>query len=347
MGQPRGVEEVRPGFYRLVLPLPMPSLRTLNSYLLLGGGMVLLVDTGLGHKCRSALLELLSSLGLRLQDITDILVTHFHVDHLGLAYWLKEKAGARVLMNAIEWDIITEMREDVPAFLAEFREFFRSSGVPKGVVEQMLARHPLSSAAESYTKLVVDEPLRDGDVVRVGSFSLRVLLTPGHSPGHTCLYEAGEKLLISGDHVLPDITPNVMDIPGRGGTALEDYLSSLDRMSELDVKLVLPGHRSPFKGLRKRVEELRQHHLRRLSEILSILGQRGPMTAYEIASKISWDVDYPSWEVFPAYEKSFAIRETLAHLAYLVRRGLVEEFERGGVMSVSYTHLTLPTTERV
>ncbi len=317
-------EEIAPGLYRLSLPLPMPSLKSLNSYLLVFDEGAVLVDAGLGRKGLETLKGQLSQLGLRLSDLTSVVVTHFHIDHIGLAFKLKEEAGAEVMLSAVEWELIQELCQDPKDFLTALREELRADGVPEGLLSTMLTSHPMLMSPESFLELEVDVPLKDRDAIRAGDRSLQVLLTPGHSPGHLCLYETREKLLFSGDHVLPDITPNITGVPGREGNALKDYLRSLERVEALEAKLVLPGHRSVFSDLGKRVEELRAHHERRLAEVLRALA-RGPATVYEIASKLSWDVPYPDWDTFPPYEKFFAVGEAKAHVKFLVERGQVEE----------------------
>ena len=324
-------EEIAPGLYRLSLPLPMPSLRSLNSYLLVSDEGAVLVDAGLGRKGLEALKGQLGQLGLRLSDLTSVVVTHFHIDHIGLAFKLKEEAGAEVMLSAVEWELIQELCQDPKGFLTALREELRADGVPEGLLSAVLTSHPMLMSPESFLELEVDVPLKDGDTIRAGDRSLQVLLTPGHSPGHLCLYEAREKLLFSGDHVLPDITPNITGVLGREGNALKDYLRSLERVEALETRLVLPGHRSVFNDLGKRVEELRAHHERRLAEVLAALA-RGPATVYEIASKLSWDVPYPDWDAFPPYEKFFAVGEAKAHVKFLVERGQVEEtYGRGGL----------------
>jgi len=163
--------------------------------------------------------------------------------------------------------------------------------------------------------------LGDGDEVRIGDYSFVCIETPGHSPGHICLYERDKKILVSGDHILIDITPNIAQW-SKEGNPLKDYLASLDKVYDLDVELVLPGHRQLFTDHRKRIQELKHHHEARANEVLSIL-EKGEQTAYEVASQMSWDIDYKSWKQFPASQKWFATGEAIAHLAYLEQKGMI------------------------
>jgi len=163
--------------------------------------------------------------------------------------------------------------------------------------------------------------LQEDDTIEIGDYSFRCIETPGHSPGHMCLYEAEKKVLVSGDHILVDITPNIsywLEMED----SLKEYLESLDKIYSLDVNLVLPGHRSICSDHRKRITELQEHHRDRLSEVLLALDGR-EKTAWEIAPNISWDIEYSSWEQFPITQKWFAVGETTAHLHYLVGNGKI------------------------
>lgn len=159
-----------------------------------------------------------------------------------------------------------------------------SYGFPKGEIDQMEGLHPihfLPRVPLSFT------PIEGGQVLKRGSSSLWVLSTPGHSPGHCCLYEPKKGLLISGDHILETITPNVGFWP-----EVEDplgiYIQNLLKTSYLKVELILPGHGRPFSNHKARLEELFLHHKKRCEEVLSLLDE--PKTAYEVVSQMHWDV---------------------------------------------------------
>ena len=159
--------------------------------------------------------------------------------------------------------------------------------------------------------------VKDNDEIRVGDYKLQCIETPGHSPGHICLYEPEKKILFSGDHILFDITPNITHWTIMKNS-LGSYLSSLDKVYPLETEMVLPGHRKGMKNHRKRIEELRRHHEERLNEVLKAL-KSGSKTAYDIGSYLTWDIvtESDSWDMFPPTQKWFAIGETLAHLVYL------------------------------
>ena len=137
--------------------------------------------------------------------------------------------------------------------------------------------------------------------------------------GHICLYEPDKKILVAGDHILIDITPNIQcwsDVQN----PLKHYLSSLDKVYTLRVDLTLPGHRRLIKNHQARVEELKRHHSDRLAEVLSIL-HSGAMNAFQVASQMTWDIDSESWDQFPVAQKWFATGEAISHLRYLEEEG--------------------------
>jgi glyoxylase-like metal-dependent hydrolase (beta-lactamase superfamily II) len=136
-----------------------------------------------------------------------------------------------------------------------------------------------------------------------------------------CLYEPEKKIHIAGDHILQDITPNIQCWSDKENP-LEKYLSSLDKVHKLDIGLVLPGHRRLFKEHRARIDELKRHHEKRAEEILDIL-KKGSGSAFEVASDMTWDIKFDSWDDFPVAQKWFATGETISHLRFLEEKQLV------------------------
>ena len=165
--------------------------------------------------------------------------------------------------------------------------------------------------------------MADGAELTYGGRRLRCILTPGHTPGHLCLYEPERRWLFCGDHVLFHITPNICRWSGVRDS-LGDYLESLERVKELPVERLLPAHRAETGDLRARAEELRLHHLRRLENALDIVRRRPGLTAYDIAGEMRWSIRCRDWGDFPVTQKFFAVGEALSHLDYLEVRGLVE-----------------------
>jgi glyoxylase-like metal-dependent hydrolase (beta-lactamase superfamily II) len=126
---------------------------------------------------------------------------------------------------------------------------------------------------------------------------------------------------VSGDHILGDITPNIQSWAD-AGNPLQTYLRSLDKVSELDVAVVLPGHRRIFKNCRERIQELKDHHRNRADEVITIL-KTGRKNAFQVASEMTWDITWESWDRFPVSQKWFATGEAIAHLKYLREKEMV------------------------
>ena len=169
---------------------------------------------------------------------------------------------------------------------------------------------------QQFSDLVMpDVLLEDNETINTGVFELKVIWTPGHSPGHICLYEPVQKILFAGDHVLPVITPNISLPPNSNSNPLGDFIISLDKIRDLDVKLVLPAHEITFTDLKKRIDEILHHHeLRNLEIIETLNGEQ--KTAYQIAGNITWMPEFGGVKLadLPPMDRRMAILETLAHL---------------------------------
>ena len=144
---------------------------------------------------------------------------------------------------------------------------------------------------------------------------------------------------MAGDHILNDITPTIQ-LWSDDWNPLKEYLSSLDKVYKFDIELLLPGHRGIFRNARERIQELKEHHHKRLDEIVSIL-EKGSQNAFQVASQMSWEIMYDSWDLFPITQKWFAIGEAISHLKYLEEKGTVQREMRGKerVFSLKAGHL--------
>ena len=139
--------------------------------------------------------------------------------------------------------------------------------------------------------------------------------------GHRCLHEPDQKILVAGDHILIDITPNIQ-CWSDSENPLKNYLESLDKVNRLDIELTLPGHRRLITDPAERIMQLKEHHSRRLKEVVAILSNE-PQHAFQVASQMSWDLRASSWDDFPRAQKWFATGEALAHLRFLEAEGTV------------------------
>ncbi|CDC73772.1 MBL fold metallo-hydrolase [Oscillibacter sp. CAG:155] len=230
-------EQIQKDLWRLEIPLVGNPLKTLNSYLLVGARS-LLIDTGFRQEpCREAMERQLCEIGVD-RDRMDIFLTHLHSDHTGLAPELI-RPGCRIYIGRIDGTRLTAPDQD-----ARWRHLsadYVRDGFSEEEMERLWDTNPAKVAApppwDGYTFL------EDGDTLVYGEHHLRCILTPGHTPGHLCLYEEKARRLFSGDHVLFHITPNICRWDGVADS-LGDYLQSLDRVKGLEVAELLPAHRS-------------------------------------------------------------------------------------------------------
>ncbi|MDF3001331.1 MAG: hypothetical protein K0Q48_1450 [Bacillota bacterium] len=309
-------EEVADGIYQIKVPLPNNPLGSLNAYLLTGGEKNLLIDTGFFHpECRNAIVDGFQNIGAKISD-TDIFLTHLHADHSGLASELAAR-GAKIYCSALDGNIINLFAAQ--EYWDEMGALFCRHGMPDLEEDQEKGVHPgkLFGGKNQINFITVV----DGELIQGGKYKLQCVWTPGHTPGHLCLYEKNQKLLFSGDHVLGDITPVLSPEQGLE-RPLRPYLESLQRIEKLEIREILPGHRGRVTMPYVRIEELKKHHELRLEEIRLILRHANrPMNAYEVAAKMSWRMPKDIWEKIPRQQRWFATGEAIAHLFYLEEEG--------------------------
>jgi glyoxylase-like metal-dependent hydrolase (beta-lactamase superfamily II) len=173
-----------------------------------------------------------------------------------------------------------------------------------------------------------DRHLTDGERIGVGRFDVEAVWTPGHTPGHMTFREHTEAVLLSGDHLLPRITPNISVLADDDPSMLDDYLASLAKVSRLPVGEVLPGHEYRFTGAAARAEQIRAHHEERLREILAATPVGEPRSAWRISHDLTWS---RSWDRLAPFARRLAVGETLAHLFSLRDRGAVRLATDDGV----------------
>jgi glyoxylase-like metal-dependent hydrolase (beta-lactamase superfamily II) len=311
------VEEILSNFYKIEIPLPGSPLKALNSYVIKAPERHLIIDTGWDQEeCRSAMQAGLRELGLDLEKC-DFFITHRHTDHLGLVSYLK-KETSKIYFNQPDADSV----EKSTVRWNDSFKYARMSGLPEHELQKVLDHHPgYKYRARGRLAFSI---LREGDPLNIGEYSFRCVETPGHTEGHMCLYESKKEVLISGDHILNNITPNIQLWSDRWNP-LKEYLTSLDKVYEFDIALLLPGHREIFGNCKERIVELKEHHRKRIDEILSIL-RKGRKNAFQVASEMSWDIAdvYDSFDLFPAAQKWFATGEAIAHLKYIEENGTVQ-----------------------
>ena len=317
------IEEIIPNIYRTEIPLRGSPLKWLNSYIVKGSDRFLIIDTGFNREeCLKAMNDSLQRLGVDLNR-TDIFITHLHVDHIGLAGALaREKT--KVYFNEEEAQQISSVHENWNHYWQKIVEIYVANGFTADSAQTSMKTHP---AHKDGLRQKIDFTIvRDGDMIDIGDFHFKCVATPGHSPGHMSLYEANNKILVAGDHILFDITPNIAYWV-QMKDALGQYLSSLEKVNALDVKLVLTGHRRLVHDLQGRVKELQEHHDARLNEVLTALGD-GEKDVLQIVPHIKWDITAKTWDEFPLPQKWFAFGEALAHVKHLEEKGKVRHVSR-------------------
>ena len=304
-------EEILPGLFRLKIPLPDSPLKYLNSYVIKGPDRSLIIDTGLNRReCLEAMQAGLSTIGIDLKA-ADIFITHLHADHFGLVNKLATDTS-QIYFSRPE----KELMESWEGFGAMI-EYAGQNGFPENELQSALDKHP---GAKYGSEWIPDmKLLEDGDGIEVGDYHFKCVATPGHTMGHVCLYEPDKEIMVAGDHILIDITPNIQCWSDTQNP-LKHYLASLEKVYSLKVDLTLPGHRRLIRDHRARIQELKLHHADRLAEVLTILS-RGGMNAVQVASQMTWDIDSESWDQFPVAQKWFATGEAISHLRYLEEEG--------------------------
>ena len=300
------------------MPLPNNSLRYVLVYLLETDRGPYLIDAGWNtDDAYGALQAGMEVAGYEVADAEGVLVTHIHPDHYGLAGRIREASGAWISLHPADAELIHDRYDEPDDLLARVADALRRMGAP---AEELA---PLQNAAMPVRSLVdpvfPDVLLEDGAKPEVPGWDLTAIWTPGHSPGHLCFYESQRQLMLSGDHVLPRITPNIPFHPQAGANPLGDYLASLDKLEPYDVDEVLPAHEYRFPDLHGRLEELRQHHRDRFAEVVAIL-REGPHSAWDIAARMKWS---RSWDDIAGFMRRAAVGETVSHLRALEIDGVV------------------------
>ncbi len=315
------VEEVRPGLWSIPVPIPDNPLRYVLVYALeLAGGGIALVDAGWNtDDAWRALTAGLAQAGGSITDVRAVLVTHIHPDHYGLAGRVREASGAWIGLHPADAAMIGPRYGDTDELLAEMTAFLGESGVPADKLPDLAFA---SMVVKSFVTMAEpDVQFEDGSRIELPGWDLRTIWTPGHSPGHVCFYSDDRRLLLSGDHILPRITPNISVHAQQFPNPLGDYLDSLRKVRDLPADEVLPAHEYRFAGLPARVEEIVRHHDERLSEIEAVLASRPGASAWEITVGLNWS---RPWEEIEPFMQRQANGETMAHCVYLELEGRVE-----------------------
>ena len=334
------ITEVAPGILRSQLPISMPGLGHVNCYLMEDERGVAVVDPGLpGDESWDALVDRLARASYRVGDVHTIVVTHSHPDHYGGAVRLRAETGAdivthetfRTIWGASDLgededssNLETNSEEDQAAAL---ERYFtrptpwggRRSGPPREFLERM--RQAGDSTANSFAIPGPTRPLTDGQTVKLARREWVAMHTPGHTYDHLCLFDPEHGVIITGDHVLPSITPHISGLTLQSDP-LAEFFESLGRMEDLDgVSVALPAHGHPFTDLAGRARDIIEHHEERLDVVRgaweALSGGTVPDFMRVLFRERSWG--------------EMAESETYAHLEHLRELGELTRTDEDGV----------------
>jgi glyoxylase-like metal-dependent hydrolase (beta-lactamase superfamily II) len=299
------LNEVAEGIFELRLPIPFED-GLVNCFLFTDGDDVDLVDCGMNSEDSLALIRSsLSELGGK--RLRKLLVTHIHPDHYGAAGVLAGPGLADLYLHRLEVPLVNPRYVELEHLVKEVLTYLLVNGVPAEDAEVLSNSQRALSQVVSPAEPAVQ--LDGAETLTLGRTVLRVEWTPGHSPGHVCLYAAEHGLLFAGDDLLPELSPNIGLHPQSTPDPLHEYLDGLRRLVAYQPRLVLPAHGRPFRDAAGRVATLTAHHRRRLDQVLAIVGDQ-ELSGWEVALKL-WG---PRENL---YEKRLALQEGLAHLQAL------------------------------
>jgi glyoxylase-like metal-dependent hydrolase (beta-lactamase superfamily II) len=304
--------EVAPGVHELSLPIPFEE-GAVNIFLLRDGDRVDLIDCGMNLPESMAMVrEALRRVGGRPRRLV---VTHIHPDHYGAAGPLVEEFGLELYLHRLEVPLIHPRYLELETLVAEVGRHLSLHGVPDREVEEL--KNASRSLRDFVTPAEVDVQLDGAETLELGGRRLIVHWTPGHSPGHVCLFDPDARLLFSGDHLLAETSPNIGLHPQSTPNPLDDYVEALRRLVELRARVVFPAHGRQLQDPEEVVDGLIAHHERRKDRIMELVGDR-EVSAWQIALEL-WGHREHLWE------QRMALQEGLAHLQSLAVAGRLEK----------------------
>ncbi len=313
------------GIHRLPIPTPF-AVGRVNCYLIEDDPLTL-VDTG--PNSGKSLDELTARLGERGHSIDDlglIVLTHQHIDHLGLVEILVEHSGAEVAALGAAADRLAAFEEDAEREDEFAVEVMLRNGIPEDVT---VALRSVSRSFRGWgSRVEVTRPLADGEAVSLKDRRLEALHRPGHSPSDTVFWDAERRILIGGDHLIAHISSNPLitrplDGSSKRPQALVNYLESLRKTREMPVEFVLAGHGEPIVDHAELIDNRLEAHERRKEKIFRLIGER-PRTGYELAQAI--------WGNVAVTQAFLTLSEVVGHADLLVNEGRVREVDDGTVI---------------
>lgn len=315
------VLEILGGVYRITLPMPF-RLKEVNVFAALEEEGFTLIDTGPNMAgVLPALEDALAGIGQSVEACRRILITHTHADHCGLAGPIADRSGAAILLSGTEALKIRTFSDEGQR-IEHLRQFGLENGLDDGTLK-ILAR-VFSAFRNASPPFEPTGTFAEGERLMVGGRALEVVPTPGHSRGHCSFFLPEERILIAGDHVLPQITPNLSpDLIEPDFRPLSAFLEALDRVASLPVAMVYPAHGRPFQDLRGRVDQIREHHRQRKG--LALAAVSGEAKTAEKVSRAIFGDD------LPPFDQYLALNEAYVHLIELEAEGVIGRRMRDGL----------------
>jgi glyoxylase-like metal-dependent hydrolase (beta-lactamase superfamily II) len=346
-----GAHPVAPGVHRIPLPLPSDALRAVNVYAIEAANGLVLIDSGWAlANARDQLERSLSAIGAGLPDVRQFLVTHLHRDHYTQAIEVRRLFGTPVALGAEEKHSIDRLLSSQFRPLGAQLSMLQSAGAT--VVADELAALTVMDVAGRGAELgapghpdllpgatfaaalgyeAPDEWIAAGQEFDLGTRTLTAINTPGHTRGHVVFADAAAGLLFAGDHVLPHITPSIGFEEAPSDMPLRDYLQSLSVVRALPDMRLLPAHGPVTPSTHTRVDELAEHHAKRLQAMADVLSG-GEHTGYEVALAVPWTSRQRKLADFDLMNQMLAIGETMYHLDLLVAQSIaVSHASQAGV----------------
>jgi glyoxylase-like metal-dependent hydrolase (beta-lactamase superfamily II) len=321
------VENVTSGVWSIPVPIIGNPLRYVLSYLIEHDAGFVMIDPGWNHADSwRALTNGLAECAIPLSAVTAVVITHVHPDHHGQSGKVREASGAWVAMHPAE-DSFLQMQRDRGLMRDGMASYLKWCGAPASHLDDLINSRQSTGQVDPMVR--ADRMIEHDDLVDVPGLRLRAVWTPGHTPGHLCFHDETHNLLLTGDHILPRITPNVSSYD-LADNPLEDYLGSLEKLRGLQPREVLPAHEYRFADLDSRLDFLAEHHAERLAETAAILAEAvdARLTAWHVATGITWS---RPWAQLVSFQRQAAVGEVLSHLRHLQARGLASESDIDGV----------------